>query len=66
MTQLPGHKLWIFSGAESTQSEFRGLPVSPDGWYVGNAEGSEIASGPHRDSQSGLFVAEIMTDTSGT
>ena len=66
MTQLPNYNVWIFRGDESTQEARDARLLLPDEWYVGHAQGGEIASGPHSSEAHALAHARLMTDTSGT
>lgn len=66
MKQVPNYNLWVFTGHESLQPEFRGRSVDLTGWYVGHEPGKDIQSGPFKTEASALFDADAMTNTFGT
>lgn len=65
MKQLDNFSIWVFSGAESTQREFRGRAVEPAAWYIGG-KGDRIDYGPFPTQARAWFEAGAMIDTSGT
>ena len=66
MTQFKGYNIWIFQGHETTQAERDKRLILPDAWYVGDAPGADVLSGPHKSEGAARFTAEAMTDTGGT
>lgn len=68
MTQLPGYKIYIFLGSECEQQHlpFRGRPLDPRAYYVGDEPCRDVIAGPFLSERHALCEAEAMTDTSGT
>jgi len=66
MIKHPLYKSWVFRGAESAQTEYRGRAINPDAYYVGDAQGERIEAGPLDTERDGLREVELMSDTSGT